>query len=377
MASRERHAVRSTPSARPGRRAGRRATPASGAASGFVLAVTLWLLAGIAVATALITLWAREQVVQARIGRESVEDEIARFGTRDTLLYLAATREMTRAGLPVEPLSEAAVASRRLDEFGGLMHDPIGGELRMDGTAYAGLGSASFAVQDEAGLFPVVWPQQVDLDRFLLAQGVAPEQVPRLRDALLDYIDPDDLNRLNGAERRDYAREHRPPPPNRRLLTPQEISRVLGWDALPADQLARIAERITPYYSGAVNLNTMPAALLPTWIAGCPAACEQLVLRRGQVPFANSFEVQALLATSLPGDDLIDYRYIADEGLRLTVWGRTGAAWRFHVRLTPLANRRAPWSILASYPLPRPSGNDQPAEQTGSALFADPEVDRR
>lgn len=343
------------------------------AASGFVLAVTLWLLAGIAIATALVTLWAREQVTQARIGREYVEDEIARFGSRDTLLYLAATREMTRAGLPVEPLSEDMVASRRLDEFGGLMHDPIGGELRMDGTVYAGLGLSRFAVQDEAGLFPMVWPRQVDVDRFLLAQGVDAERVPGLRDALLDYLDPDDLKRLNGAERSEYAREQRPPPPNRRLLAPWEISRILGWDALGEGQLARIAERITPYYSGAVNLNTMPAALLPTWISGCPSACEQLIARRRDRPFANSSEVQALLAAPLPGDDQVDYRYIADEGLRFTIWGRTGAAWRFHVRLTPLANRRGPWSILAAYPIPRPSDDGQPAEQTGSVLFADPE----
>lgn len=352
----------------------RRRAPRTSA--GFVLAVTLWLLAGIAIATALITLWAREQVTQARIGREYVEDEIDRFGTRDTLLYLAATRELTRAGLPVEPLSDAGMASRRLDEFRGLRLDPIGGELKLDGTAYAGFRSSRFAIQDEAGLFPVVWPREHDLDNFLRAQGVAAEQVPALRDALLDYIDPDDLNRLNGAERRDYERLDKPPPPNRRLLTPWEIARVHGWDALPPEQLARIAERITPYYAGAVNLNTMPIGLLPTFIAGCPAACEQLVLRRGEVPFASSWEVQALLSTPLPGDDAVDYRYVADDGLRLTVWGRTGAAWRFHVRLTPLADRRGPWSILAAYPITRPVEHDQPAEPTGSALLADPEGDR-
>ena len=345
-------------------------------AAGFVLAITLWLLAGITIAVGLMTLWAVDQVGQARIGHEMLEDEIAVHDTRDTLLYLASTRELTLAGLPTGTQSEATQALRRLDEFGGFKRDPIGDELSLDGSPYMGVGGTTFELQDEAGLYAMVWPGPAELERFLLAHGVDRDKIPRLRDTLLDYIDADDLNRLNGAESRDYEREKRSPPPNRRLLVPGELAQVMGWDELAPGQLSAIIEHITPYYSGAVNLNTMPPDLLPAWVAGCPETCERITSRRRQTPFHSSADLQAKVGVRLPGDDLIDYRYVAEPSLRLTLWGRTGAAWRMHVRLTPLADQQGPWSILAAYPVPRPS-HDNPADETGSTLFTDQTPDRK
>ena len=344
-------------------------------APGFVLAVTLWILAGIAIAVGLMTLWSWQQLEQARVGHERMEDELAANGTRDTLLYFASTRELTVAGLPVEVMSDEQRAMHKLDEMGSLVRDPVGGELRLDGSIYKGLRDTRFAIQDEAGLFGMVMPRDLELDRFLVSQGVDPEQVPRLRDALLDYVDSDDLVRLNGAERREYERAHRPPPPNRRLLTPSEIGRVMGWGALEPALLADLPERITPYYSGAVNLNTAPAVLLPFWIPGCPETCDRLVAMRREQPFRSGYDLQARLGITLPGDAGIDYRFLADETLRITWWGRAGAAWRMHVRLTPLADKRGPWSILAAHPILRPP-TDEPAEATGSDLLADPASDR-
>lgn len=344
-------------------------------APGFVLAVTLWILAGIAIAVGLMTLWSLQQVEQARVGHERLEDELAANGTRDTLLYFASTRELTLAGLPVDVISDETRALRRLDEMGSLVREPIGGELRLDGTVYRGLRDTRFAIQDESGLFGIVMPQDLALDRFLVSQGADPEQVPRLRDALLDYIDSDELTRLNGAERREYESVQRPAPPNRRLLTPGEIGRVLGWDQLEPALLAELPERITPFYAGAVNLNTAPPALLPHWISGCPETCDRLVAARKEQPFRSGYDVQTRLGIALPGDAGVDYRFLADETLRLTWWGRAGAAWRMHVRLTPLADKRGPWSILAAYPVLRPPINES-AEATGSVLLADPAPDR-
>lgn len=355
----------------PGRAPGGR----RGRQSGFVLAVTLWLLAAIAVAVGLMTLWALQEVREATVARERTEDALAMHGTRDTVLYLAATRDLTLAGLPTRALADDERAIRLLDEFGAFKHDPVGGELRLDGQPYAGLGHAVFALQDEAGLFPLVWPTPEALDAFLLAQGVEREQVPRLRDALLDYIDLDTLRRLNGAEAREYELEKRPPPPNRRLLLPGEALRVLGWEQLPAARRQALPDLVSTFHGTAVNLNTMPEALLPIWIPGCPENCTALVERRRQRPFTSSFELQNLLGIRLPGDDGADYRYLASEHLRLTLWGRTGSAWRIHVRLTPFADQAAPWSVLAAYPVPRPALH-APAQDPGSDLFADAASDR-
>jgi type II secretory pathway component PulK len=337
---------------------------------GFVLAVTLWVLAGIAVVVGLVTLWSLDAVRAAAGERQRTEDEIAVLGARDTLLYLGATRPQTLAGLPTQPLPEDARQLQLLDDFGAFRRDPRGGELHLDGQPYAGAAGVEFSIQDEAGLFSLVLPAQVDLDRFLAAQGLKADDIPPLRDALLDYADADSLRRLNGAESREYERAHLPPPPNRKLLLPGEVRRVKGWAALPQTLLDRLPEMTTTFYGGAVNLNTIPASLLPTWLPGCPEICKAFVARRRQQPFRSYRDVETLFGVTLPGDEAIAYRTVGSDTLRFTLWGRSGAAWRIHVRFTPLADQRAPWSILAAYPTQRPTDH-VPAQPTGSELFAD------
>ena len=343
--------------------------------AGFVLAVTLWMLAGMAVVVGLISLWALEEVRAASEQQANLDEQLLMVGTRDTVLYLAATRDLTLAGLPVVPLAQDEFASRRLEEFGALRRDPVGGELLLDGTLYLGLPGIDFSIQDEAGLVSLVWPRDYEVDRFLQSQRVPSAQVPGLRDALLDYVDEDQLSRLAGAEAREYERAGRAAPPDRRLLLPMELLGVWGWSELPAETRRLLPQQVTTTYSGPVNLNTAPPDLLPTWIAGCPATCDMLLLRRSQKPFINSVELQTQVGVTLPGDDGTDYRYMASDALRLTFSGSSGAALRMHVRLTPLADQKAPWSIIATYPVPRPASNATP-KSTDSPLFADPSPDR-
>ncbi len=337
-----------------------------------MLAVTLWLLAGVAISVGLMSLWARAQVERARLDAERFEDEVATVETRDTLLYVASTRELTRAGLPMEPVTEETMALRRLDEMGSVVRDPVGGEVRLDATRYPGRGASSFALQDETGLFSMLQPRPETLDRFLRVHGVDPEKIPRLRDAFLDYIDTDDLVRLDGAESREYAAAHRSPPANRALLLPSEMVRVLGWDALPADQLRAMIADATVSYGGGVNLNTVPPGLLPMWIPNCPDACEAVLRQRRQQPLTSTRQVELLAGGRLPGDDLLDYRYMGADVMRLDVWGRTGRGQRYHVKFTPLADKRGPWTILAAYPVDRPPADDDIAEAIDSPLFARP-----
>lgn len=343
---------------------------------GFVLAVTLWLLAGIAVVAALVMLWAMDRVADAQADRDAVEDQLAMLSTRDTVVYLAATRDLTVAGLPLEPIDRADAAMRMLDDFGTLRRDPIGGELSLDDRAYAGIAGTAFSVQDEAGLVSLAWPGAPGLDRLLEAWGVGDQEAPRLRDALLDYIDHDDLRHLNGAEAREYERAGRPAPPDRRLLVPREMDRVLGWDALPADRREALARIATTFYAGAVNLNAAPPEVLAVYLESCREDCRALLAQRERRPFRSSGELEAAAGDRLPGDALTDYRFAPSDTLRLTLWGRSGAAWRIHVRLTPLADQRAPWSFLAAYPVARPS-LDEPPRPIDSALFADATTGRR
>lgn len=337
--------------------------------TGFVLALVLWLLAAIAIVAGLLTLWAMDQVADAQRDRAGVEQQLAMAGTRDTLVYLAATRDMNVAGLPVDSQDPAQRALLALDEFGALNRDPVGGELPLDGTQFQGLEGVRFAVQDEAGLVTLAWPDAPQLDRLLAAWQVPEGESPRLRDALLDYIDHDDLRHLNGAEAREYERAGLPLPPNRRLLAPSEIDRVLGWEQRSGASPEAMAEQASTYYAGALNLNTAPPDVLALVVPGCPENCEILQRQRSRAPLRSSDEVQALLGVVLPGDPLVDYRFAPSDTLRFTLWGDVGAAWRIHVRLTPMADGQAPWVFLAAYQVSRPESDD-PSRTIDHALFA-------
>lgn len=351
-------------------------SPCAGRPRGFVLVMTLWLLAAIAIAVGLMTLWAVEEVQKAADERAQVEDEAAMLSLRESVLYLAATRETTLAGLSPSGLGDAERAIRRMDEFGAFRKDPRGDELRLDGRAYLAAGGIRFALQDEAGLFSMVLPMPASLDRFLASQGVPAGRIPALRDAFLDYIDPDDLEHLEGMEAEGYRRTGRPGPANRFLLAPAELPTVAGWDALPEAQQRALVSRITPYYAGAVNMNAVPEELLPAWLPGCPSSCLALVAQRDRAVFRDSYDLEARTGVQLPGDDAADYRYSPSDVFSLTLWGRSGSARRMHVRLTPLADKTGPWTVLAAYPVPRPS-DELPTHVPESDLLADPTVGGR
>ncbi len=343
---------------------------------GFVLAAVLWLLAGIAVVAALLTAWSLDQVRQAQAASARVQARQSMISTRDSLLYLLATTPRTLAGLPTRRLAADQVAARRLDEFGALDRSPQGSELRTDGSVYLGWQGLRFSLQDESGLLSWYWPSNAVVDGLLARYGAAPEQVPALRDTFLDYIDTDSLRRLHGAEVDEYERLKRPPPPNRRLLHSAELATLPGWEGLDAESLAELIEDSTTYTSGGVNPNTAPASLLARLLPGCPSTCEALLAARAQQPFSSGPELQARLGIRLPGDEVLDYRFGPSDSLRLTLWAAEGAAWRIHVRLTPLADRSAPWLISAAYALPRPARNDPP-KPTGSSVLGDPAPGRR
>ena len=341
------------------------------ATQGFVLVVVLWLLVAMAVAAGLILLWSRERVADAQSQRDVVSARIATVSTRDTLLFLAATVPTTRAGLPLAPLPPSELAKRRLDDFGGFDRSPRGGELPLDGTPLEGLDGSRVALQDEAGLVGIGFPVNSPVTPLLQAAGVPRDRHAVLVASLMDYVDPDALRRLSGAEAQQYERAGRPPPPDRPLLIPGELSQVLGWDGLSAAQRRQVAEWGTAVYTGALNLNTAPPPLLEALVAGCGRACRRRLDDRVSRPFADAREFERETGARLPGDRDVDFRTAPSESLRFTLWGASGSAWRIHVRLTPLADQAAPWSVEAAYRVPRPVTDAVP-RPIQSPLFAEP-----
>lgn len=346
------------------------------AEQGFILAMVLWMLVAIAVGVGFLMLWTRERVAEASLARSEVDDRLHALSTRETLLYIAATVPVTQAGQPIEPIPPGELAARRLDDFGGFDRRPRGGELRLDGTAYAGFGPIAFAVQDEAGLVPLSVPAPAPVAALLASAGVPVSAHARLVDHLADYTDADDLRRLDGAERREYARAGLPAPPGRPLLHPRELSRVLGWAGLPAATRQRLQDSATMAYSGALNLNTAPLPLLEAFVVDCGTVCRDRLRRREAEPFFSGRQFENEAAATLRGDRDTDFRNSPSDAWRLSFWGASGRAWRIHVRLTPLADQAAPWTVDAVYRAPRPDADDAP-RSTQSPLFADAPLDRR
>jgi general secretion pathway protein K len=78
---------------------------------------------------------------------------------------------------------------------------------------------------------------------FTSAAGLKPEDVGRLVDAIMDWRDPDDVKRLNGAEAPEYRAAGRNyVPANANFETIEELQRVLG---MTPEIYAKIADLIT------------------------------------------------------------------------------------------------------------------------------------
>ena len=338
---------------------------------GFVLVLVLWMLVAMAIGAAALMLWSRGRVAEVQAGRDAVDARIAMIGTRDTLLYLRAIVPPTQGGFPLAPLSEAELATRRLDEFGGLDKSPRGGELRLDGTPYTSFGGVVVELQDEAGLVGLGAPATAPVPRLLEALGRSPSDARRLHDALQDYIDADGLRRIAGAEARDYRRLGLPPPANRPLVSSRELPRVLGWHALPRSSLETMEAWTSVAYSGALNLNTAPESLVQALVPECQRVCVERLRRRDVAPFLSGRDFEAQAAARLPGDRDIDFRTAPSEYLRMTLKSPAGSAWRIHVRWTALADRAAPWSVDAAYRVPRTPDDESP-KPIRSPLFAAP-----
>ena len=209
--------------------------------SGFVLAATLWVLAGLAVLAAYIDGVVASDVERAIMAGRSLESELERRSTEATLIYLLATGRMNHHGLILEEEqrfsgSLAGMEDEHLPDHGD-------GELRVRGEVYAGLGGTRFSLQDEWGLASVNVPDFPLLAVLLRRAGLAEVEVQRVLARVEDYIDADEDLTVNGAEHYDYRRHGMPPPADWIMASPWELKKVLGVDALitPAPMAPAVA----------------------------------------------------------------------------------------------------------------------------------------
>lgn len=171
-------------------------------------------------------------------------------------------------------------------------------EIRLDGRFYevAGLGEARLLVglQDESGLLDLNSSDEAGLGALLEVVGVQPALAARLAPALADYVDADDLNRANGAEKDSYRRARLPDPPNRVLVNRWSAAGAFGWSELSGEQRDALwALTSAGAGSSPLNINTAPADVLRA-LLGDERRVEMLLRQRALQPLAGAAESEAL-----------------------------------------------------------------------------------
>lgn len=129
----------------------------------------------------------------------------------------------------------------------------------------------SIRIQDEGGKLPLNTMNEALLNRLLEEKldfdfGTSRE----LSSMLLDWIDPDDNRRLNGAESEDYLSRNPPyQAANAPLQSLEELRLIETWEdeffddrGRPNELFDQLANLVSVHYGGPLNLNSASAELL-------------------------------------------------------------------------------------------------------------------
>ena len=318
---------------------------------GFILVATLWTLAALVLLAGYINELVASDRVRAEMTRQALQDELDARGTTATLLYLLATSRMDHLGLILE-------REQRLLNLGEGDRWTTGtGVLEVTGQAYIGLGRVRFSIQDETAFASVNKPDPMLVAAFKHI-GVSDQDIDWLMPRIVDYIDPDQAVRLDGAERYDYVSRDLAPPANWFMATPVELKKVLGVNDLLTSQQWRTLRRIvTARLKNNYNVNTMPPAALQALLGGDASAVRQVLAMRAERPVTNVRTVVAQTGRRmlLPEDTLM----LPSRIFRLAVW-RQGDATRSLVGITlTLGSLFGPWRKEYSYSEPVDDGAEQ------------------
>lgn len=330
---------------------------------GFVLAITLWVLALMTLAASFFAVWVQDALDITRQSKDDVLGEVEEQSTLNIALYLLSTQKITPLGIQIG-VGQAPSATSLPGQ---------GPKLSVAGEPHQGVGKAIFSIQDEGGLL-----KPASLARFpqaLSSFGVPQGSTPQLIAKLLDYTDIDDLPRINGAESKEYAQYKLPPPPNRKLFTSWETRAILDW----SQYKPLWKEHALPYSftavdtAGILNFNTAPANLIKQIANVDDQTVQRIVARRKTAYFTSIADVSMAAGKPVNLAHLeMELEIDPTTHFRILVWRKEGLRMReIHVNLT-LADSRAarPWLLDHSLIVPMTTEQKRAHEQAApSPLF--------
>lgn len=331
---------------------------------GFILAAVLWVLACMFIAVGFFHAYVERKKAIAIEAKAQVQSRLDMHSTEQTLLYLLATSRFTLAGMSFTPLSADLVGD---DDSSYLQ--PVGDELRLDGVTYRGIGNTYFSLQDNAGLLSLNSLDHEPLEKFFRRMGAGGIDYSRLIAAKVDYIDSDDNEIFSGAERASYTAKNLPPPANDFLRTPEELSRILGW------QTYLNSLSITDYHTlfssrrfGLMNLNAMPKELLINYLGLNENIANNLVQERITNPLRSGDDFLSRTGGQVRIDTEL-FRYVASKNISLWFWRDGGGQARLiSLQLSP-NGLPGPWLVDYEYSIEPPENDSEPLVIRQPPLF--------
>lgn len=306
---------------------------------------TLWILAILVIGAGYLSSWTSEAVNQAYRQQQTLDASIAMQDTQAILFYLLGTRPLTTSGLALPSRKHPfAPAPKSRDPFQRQIN--VGPTLKLDDQIYRGKGDVLFSIQDEAGLIGANNRHLQLLENSLGLKGIPANHRSILLARLQDYVDHDELYRLNGAEKQQYRKADMPPPPNRPLLTSREVRAILGWKQQrrlwEAPDITRL---LNTSRNGPPNINTAPRQVLQSWGVFSNREINSIIETRAVRAFRNFNEVKRTVGRNIPLDP-IEQIYLPSKFLRITLWSKkAGLVKEIHLQLTPLADQNSPWLV--------------------------------
>jgi len=257
---------------------------------GFILPMTLWVIAIIGLIAAVISEWVSQGVENALTVKSQAETELSFANIRNELAFAFARYPYSPRGLEVGERVQAPTTATLSDILNADFTSDL--LIHLDGRAFALESNPDFIIkiQDGRGLINLNIVNNEYLGRLFTALDVDEDLHDLLTDTLLDYRDEDDLSRLSGAEARDYERLGMYPPSNYQLLSPWEAQRIIGWTQADAFWRRQYDHPIvTTCRSSGFNPNTAPPEVLATYIDGVTIDQTQALLDfREEMPFRNA-----------------------------------------------------------------------------------------
>jgi len=234
------------------------------------------------------------------------EAQAARNGIDDARAYFEARTGVARAAFLLATLS-------------------VDNVMRMEIAGREGDASYEVRVESESGKVDINLVSEEVLLEILRKGGLPDEEAESVRDAILDWKDPDDTPRPRGAEAPDYAQLQEPVRPrNGKILAVEELRYVKG---VTPEFFQGFLSRVFTANGNSPNVNFLraPEVVLRSLPGVSPEAAAQIVARRAEDPPMTAAELAAMVGQGLTSQGLaLISGGQASNAYTITATGRAG-----------------------------------------------------